>query len=115
MNLEQFNFSRLAARDFKAFSQGKKNQVLLLIFKQAQKGADFKSKGNGNQLNPPLHQFAKIKSNSVSLRVIYRPVLKEGFVEMQLIAIGPSDKDKVYNLAKRRIVSFLEEMNEREE
>jgi mRNA interferase RelE/StbE len=63
----------LAERDFKSFSKGKKEQVLLLILKQAQKGADFKPKVNDNQLNPSLHQFAKIKSKAISLRVVYRP------------------------------------------
>jgi mRNA interferase RelE/StbE len=122
MNLEQFNerlrsygvrvyFSRLAERDFKSFSAGKKNQVLLLILKQAQKGAEIKPRGNGNQLNPPLHQFAKIKSKAISLRVVYRPVSKGDVIEMQVIAIGPRDKNKVYHDAQERMISFFEEMD----
>lgn len=126
MSFEQFNdkllsygavvfFSRLAERDFKSFSKGKKNQILLLILKQAQKGADFKPDGNGNQLDPPLHQFAKIKSKAISLRVVYRPVPKNDLIEIQIIAVGPRDKNKVYDLARERLVSFFDEMNSKEE
>lgn len=126
MDLEQFKchlhsygadiyFSHLAMKDFKSFSKGKKNQVLMLILKQAQKGADFKPKGNGNRLESPLHHFAKIKSKSIALRIIYRPVPKEDVMEIQVLAIGPRDKNKVYRLSQERIISFFEEINARED
>lgn len=49
MNFDQFNkdlrshgayvfFSKLAERDFKSFSAGKRNEVMVLIYKQAKKG-----------------------------------------------------------------------------
>lgn len=122
MNAEQFErqissygavvyFSHPAAKDFKSFSQGKKNQVLMLILKQAKKGANFKPEGNGNRLRSPLHQFAKIKSKAIALRVVYRPVQRNGLTEMQILAIGPRNKDEVYQLAQKRITDFLEEMD----
>lgn len=86
-----------------------------MILKQAQKGADFKPHGNGNQLEPPLHQFAKIKSKSISLRIVYRPVLESEMVEMQVIAIGPRDRNKVYEMATERLVTFFEEMDKRKD
>lgn len=107
-------FSDLAMRDFKSFSIGKRNQILMLILKQAQKGADLKPNGNGNQLRPPLHQFAKIKSKSLSLRIIYRPVRNVNIVEIQVLVIGPRDKNKVYELADKRLESFFVEVSERE-
>lgn len=117
--LLQFNtkvyFSKKAERDFKSFSKGKKNDVLLLILKQVQKGAALKPEGNGNQLNPPLHQFAKIKNKAISLRVIYRPILANGITEMQIIAVEPRDKSKVYQMATERIDSFFKEINEKDD
>lgn len=126
MNFEQFKeklryydtdvyFSRLAEKDFKAFSQGKKNQILMLILKQAQKGADFKPSGNGNRLGSPLHQFAKIKSKAIALRIIYRPIQRNGLTEMQILAIGPRDRDKVYKLSEKRVSAFLEELDTKED
>lgn len=123
MNFDQFNkdlrshgayvfFSKLAERDFKSFSAGKRNEVMVLIYKQAKKGADFKPKGNGNRLNPPLHQFVKIKSKSIALRVIYRPVKKGNLIEMQVIAIGPRDKNKVYKKAQERLDTFFKEVTD---
>lgn len=106
-------FSKKAERDFKSFSKGKKSQILLLILKQAQKGADFKPNGNGNRLDPPLHQFAKIKSHAISLRVVYRPVSKKGLIEMQIMAIGPRNRNKVYKIATERLISFFDEINSR--
>lgn len=103
-------FSKNSMRDYKSYPKGTKNAILALILKQAQKGARFKPEGNGNQLDPPLHKFAKIKPKAISLRIVYRPVDKEDIVEMQIIAIGPRDRNDVYELAKKRMGEFFKEM-----
>ena len=58
-----------------SFSPGKRNDVLKLILKQAEKGALFKPDGNANRCEGQLHQFAKIKSKQLNLRIIYQPQL----------------------------------------
>lgn len=124
MNFDTFNtdlrkygvsiyLSRLAERDYKSFSSGKRNQILLLLFKQVKKGADFKPRGNENALYPPLHKFVKIKSKAITLRIIYRPVQREEMLELQIIAIGPRDKNKVYKKAQERLDTFFEEVKDR--
>jgi mRNA interferase RelE/StbE len=109
----QVFFSRNSLQNFKSYSKGQRKQILALIVKQAMKGAMLKPKGNGNQLHPPLHQFSKIKPKSMSLRVIYRLVEKDEIVEMQIIAIGPRDRNEVYEMAKSRIHLFFEEIQQR--
>lgn len=116
----QVFFSHNSLRDYKHYSTGSRKAILALILKQAEKGAMLKPQGKGNQLNPPLHQFAKIKPKAMSLRIIYRPVEKiqeeidKKIMEMQIIAIGPKDKDEVYSLALQRLNKFFEEMKSRD-
>jgi mRNA interferase RelE/StbE len=45
----------------------------------------------------------------MSLRIIYRPVKNE-VIRMEIIAIGPRDKEEVYELAAERVRSFKEQM-----
>lgn len=98
-------FSASARQDYKSFSLGKKNDVLKLILKQAEKGALFKPDGNGNRCEGQLHQFAKVKSKNLNLRIIYRPQLcDDGITEMGIIAIGPRDNMEVYKMAVQRMV-----------
>lgn len=98
-------FSNSAMQDYKSFSPGKRNDVLKLILKQAEKGALFKPDGNGNRCEGQLHQFAKIKSKNLNLRIIYRPRLcEDGIVEMGIIAIGPRDHLEVYKMAVQRLI-----------
>lgn len=47
----------------------------------------------------------------MSLRNIYRPVEKDGIVEMQIIAIGPRDRNEVHEMAKSRLHLFLKKFN----
>jgi len=97
-------FSSEAIKDYKSFSPGKRNDVLKLILKQAEKGALFKPDGNANRCEGQLHQFAKIKSKQLNLRIIYQPQLgPDGVVEMGIIAIGPRDDLEVYKMAIRRL------------
>jgi mRNA interferase RelE/StbE len=97
-------FSSEAIKDYKSFSPGKRNDVLKLILKQAEKGALFKPDGNANRCEGQLHQFAKIKSKQLNLRIIYQPQLgPDDVVEMGIIAIGPRDDLEVYKMAIRRL------------
>lgn len=97
-------FSSEAIKDYKSFSPGKRNDVLKLILKQEEKGALFKPDGNANRCEGQLHQFAKIKSKQLNLRIIYQPQLgPDGVVEMGIIAIGPRDDLEVYKMAIRRL------------
>ncbi len=58
--------------------------------------------------------FTKIKPKALALRIVYRPIqLPKGIVRMEIIAIGPRDKSKVYELATRRVLDFQEEMRAR--
>lgn len=51
----------------------------------------------------------------MALRIVYRPVLQSnGMIRMEIIAIGPRDKDKVYNWADERVESFKTEMSKEE-
>ncbi|MFC5775513.1 hypothetical protein [Ectobacillus antri] len=115
----QVFFSHNSLRDYKRYPNGSRKVILALILKQAMKGAMFQPKGNGKQLNPPLHQFAKIKPRAMSMRIVYRPVEKvingQKIVEMQLIAIGPKDREEVYNLALKRLDKFFEEIRKRDQ
>jgi|GEM_PF-1445276 len=114
----QVFFSHNSLRDYKYYPTGSRKAILALILKQAEKGAMFKPHGKGNQLNPPLHQFAKIKPKAMSLRIIYRPIEKQvedkKMIEMQVIAIGPRDRNEVYSLAQQRLGKFFKEIKERE-
>src|SRR5699024_12375521 len=85
----------------------KKNQVLMLILKQAKNGANFKPEGNGNRLRSPLHQFAKIKSKAIALRVVYSPVQRNGLTERQILAIGPRNKDEGKQLEQKRRTDIM--------
>ncbi len=109
-------FSTNAMQDYKSFSRGKRNDVLKLILKQAEKGALFKPDGNGNRCEGQLHQFAKIKSKTLNLRIIYRPQLcDDGIIEMGIIAIGPRDSLEVYKMAIQRMTALDKTSEYREE
>ncbi|ECO1678064.1 hypothetical protein [Peribacillus frigoritolerans] len=104
-------FAHHAAGDFKSFSQGKKKQVIALIIKQSQKGALLRPDGNGIRLRGKLKEFGKIKNKAINIRIIYRPVeLNDGKIEMQIIAIGPRDREEVYDKAKDRLIAFFDEL-----
>lgn len=100
-------FSTNALQDYKSFSPGKRKDVLKLILKQAEKGALFKPDDNGNRCEGQLHQFAKIKSKNLNLRIIYQPRLcDDGIIEMGIIAIGPRDNLEIYKMAIQRITDL---------
>lgn len=103
----QVMFTSNAMQDYKSFSPGKRNDVLKLILKQAEKGALLKPDGNGKRCEGELHDFGKIKSKSLNLRIIYRPVLQEnGIVRMNIVAIGPRDNAEIYKMAIERLTKL---------
>ena len=102
----QVVFSPEAIKDYKSFSPGSRQTIIEMIVKQAKKGARLSPDG---ALRSPLHAFGKIKRTSVSIRIIYRPTdIKEGKVQMEIIAIGPRDKSEVFKAAEERLSRFLE-------
>lgn len=104
-------FSENALSDFKSFDAHTKKIILALILSQAKRGARFRPDGNGIWWSGELYEFAKIKRTNTSLRIVYRPVGNDR-IEMQILAIGPRDRDKVYEIAKKRRIAFLREFEE---
>lgn len=103
----QIMFTSSAMHDYKSFSTGKRQDILKLIIKQAEKGALLKPEGNGNRCEGELHDFAKIKSKKLNLRIIYKPVkLDNDIVQMDVIAIGPRDQLEVYKKAIQRLTDW---------
>jgi len=97
-------FSASAIQDYKSFSPGKRSDVLKMILKQAEKGAMLKPDGTGNRCEGKLHRFAKIKSKTLNLRIIYLPTQGDvKIVDMGIIAIGPRGNLEVYKTAIKRI------------
>lgn len=107
----EVRFSKSAKQDFKSYGKGEKINVLSMLTLQAKKGPLLKPDGNGNPLHKELAGFAKIKRKDLSLRIVYRPRQNNGFVVMEVIAIGPRDKDEVYRMAVRRLIEFFNEMD----
>lgn len=113
--IEKYNvelcFIEEVKRDIKAINKGKRTSVLKMIIQRAQQGPLFIPDGVAKSLHGELSGFAKIKSKHLNTRVVYRPV--EGSpIRMEIVAIGPRDKDKAYKLAAQRLIKFFEEMNE---
>ncbi len=113
--IEKYNvelkFIPEVARDIKAINKGTRTDVLKLLILRAKQGPLFVPDGVAKSLHGNLHGFAKIKSNSLKTRVIYRPVENE-IIRMETIAIGPRDKEKAYKLAAERLEKFLRHMHE---
>ena len=105
-------FGRDAVDDLKNYRR-EINVILSLIVAMARKGPLIKPKGCGEPLHGKLTGFTKIKPKAMSLRIVYRPVEAGDKIRMEVIAIGPRDKEEVYELAARRIVAFKEEMARR--
>lgn len=89
-------------KDIKAINKGNRTYVLALIIQRAKQGPLFVPNGEAKSLDGNLSGFSKIKSNSLNTRVIYRPVPNNP-IRMDIIAIGPRDKKKVYKLAAERL------------
>ncbi len=109
------HFGRDARNDFLSFDPNIQETILALIRARAMRGPLCKPKGIGEPLHGELHGFVRIKPKHLGLRIVYRPVQKDETVMMEIIAIGPRDKDQVYRRAARRIAQFAEEMARRKE
>ncbi|MFC4779319.1 hypothetical protein ACFO9Q_21200 [Paenibacillus sp. GCM10023252] len=102
-----------AAADLKGYHK-EINIILALIVAMAKKGPLIKPAGYGEPLLGKLYGFTKIKPKAISLRIVYRPImLSSGKVRMEIIAIGPRDRERVYELAARRVVEFQAQMAKR--
>lgn len=114
--LENYNvelkFIPEVVQDIKAINKGHRTTVLALIVKRAKQGPLFVPDGVAETLHGNLHGFAKIKSNSLKIRIIYRPV-EDDVIRMEIVAIGPRDKDKAYRLAAKRLERFFRYMDEK--
>lgn len=107
----EVRFSKNAKQDFKSYGKGEKTNIIAMLTLQAKKGPLLKPDGNGNPLHKELAGFAKIKRKDLSLRIVYRPRQNDGLVVIEIIAIGPRDKDEVYRMAVRRLIEFFDEMD----
>lgn len=108
----EVKFSQNSLSDYKSYPEGSRKQIVALIVRQAiKKNPLLKPRGHGEPLHDNLAGFAKIKPKALSMRIIYRPrELENGFIRLEIIAIGPKDKERVYQMAAVRLVSFFEEM-----
>lgn len=107
LNVEVF-FGQEAVDDLKGYKK-QITTILALIVAMAKKGPLIKPRGLGEPLHGDLAGFTKIKPKAMSLRIVYRPV-ENDVIRMEVIAIGPKDKEEVYDIAGNRIKSFKEEM-----
>ncbi len=105
-------FSKNSLSDYKSYPEGTRKLIVALILKQGtKKNPLLKPEGHGEPLYNKLAGFAKIKPKALSMRIIYRPREIESIVRMEIIAIGPRNKDKVYEMAAKRLSAFIEEMD----
>ncbi|MCA0970815.1 hypothetical protein LCM20_09455 [Halobacillus litoralis] len=111
--LDKYNvevkFTEEVKKDLKSVNKGKRQSILLEILRRAKNGPLFKPEGVAESLHGQLNGFAKIKSKSLNIRIIYRPVDHQP-IRMEIIAIGPRDKKKAYKLAMERLDQFYDKM-----
>lgn len=107
----ELKFTDDVKKDLKAINKRKRQAILLQILRCAKNGPLFKPKGVAESLHGNLNGFAKIKSISLNIRIIYRPI-DDKPIRMDVIAIGPRDKEKDYRLAAERLHRFCQEMGD---
>ncbi|OUS75160.1 hypothetical protein B1748_18670 [Paenibacillus sp. MY03] len=103
-------FGQDAVEDLASYKKEQREEIIALIIKRGIKGPLIKPDGLGDPLHGELHGFTKIKPKKLGLRIVYRP-LQNGMIRVEVIAIGPRDKKKVYALAAGRIMEFKKEMD----
>lgn len=108
----EIRFSQKAVNDLRGYNKEQQEIILALIVARAKKGPLIKPNGIGEPLRGELHGFTKIKPKRLGLRIIYRPIQTNRII-MEIIAIGPRDRDKVYTVATKRLKDFLLEMSDR--
>jgi mRNA interferase RelE/StbE len=103
-------FGQDAVEDLASYKKEQREEIIALIIKRGIKGPLIKPDGLGDLLHGELHGFTKIKPKKFGLRIVYRP-LQNGMIRVEVTAIGPRDKKKVYALAAGRIMEFKKEMD----
>ncbi|GBG09742.1 hypothetical protein PAT3040_04403 [Paenibacillus agaridevorans] len=103
-------FGQDAVEDLASYKKEQREEIIALIIKRGITGPLIKPDGLGDPLHGELHGFTKIKPKKLGLRIVYRP-LQNGMIRVEVIAIGPRDKKKVYALAAGRIMEFKKEMD----
>lgn len=104
-------FTKESYADLKSYKKSLKETIIAFIVSRGIRGPLIKPKGVGTPLRNELKGFTKIKLKHLGLRIVYRPVLQNETIRMEIIAIGPRDKEKVYKLAAKRLVSFYHQMD----
>lgn len=107
----ELKFTEEVKKDLKSVDKGKRQSILLEILRRAKKGFLLEQNGLAESRHGNLSGFAKIKSKSLNIRIVYRPV-EDTPIRMEIIAIGPRDKKKAYKLAMERLDSFYKEMDD---
>lgn len=111
LNIE-IRFSQQALKDLTGYKKEQQETILALILARAKNGPLIRPNGIGEPLHGELHGFTKIKPQHLGFRVTYRPIQTTKII-MEIIAIGPSDPDKVYANAVKRLTGFRREISER--
>lgn len=112
-------FFSQAAKDFSSYNKGEQTKFFAWIVAQARKNPLLKPEGLGEPLGQKygnnLMGFGKIKPKSDAKRIVYRPIQDEerGKVRMEIIAIGPKNRERVYKVAASRKKDFMREMGKR--
>jgi len=103
----EVHFSKESLDDLSSYDKNQQEKIIALIIKRAMTGP---LQGIGEPLRDELRGLAKIKPKNMALRIVYRPVVKDEIIRMEIIAIGPRDKKKVYRLAAKRLLSMNDQM-----
>lgn len=108
----EVKFSTMAVKDLKGYDQNSREQIIALIVKRACSGPLIRPKGVAKPLGRKLSGFSSIKPKSLNMRIVYRSVKAKDKIFMEVIAIGPRDKNLVYRKAVDRLYEFEKEMSD---
>jgi mRNA interferase RelE/StbE len=106
----EVHFTKESLNDLSSYDKNQQEKIIALIIKRGMRGPLIKPQGIGEPLRDELKGYTKIKPKNMALRIVYRPVVNDEMIRMEIIAIGPRDKEKVYRLAARRLQSFDQQM-----
>lgn len=107
----EVHFGKQAVKDFAGHQKEQQEDIATLIIVRGRKGPLIKPNGIGAPLRNKLAGFTKIKPKYLSVRIVYRPVAGHPIL-MDIIAIGPRDKGRVYGMAASRLSAFNDEMRQ---
>lgn len=99
-------FTKEALDDLSSYDKNQQEKIIALIIKRGMTGPLIKPRIIGEPLRDELKGLTKIQPKNMALRIVYRPVVHGEIIRMEIIAIGPRDKNKVYRLAAKRLQSF---------